>query len=104
MVILRSRNKITDFFMILAWASPFNTRLYLFDLYLHIYNLMLGLFDSQHVISFAYSALVRLIRDYLLILVNGVFREICPKRSNFKINFPLLTAEILLLLVNIFVV
>ena len=23
MAILRSRNKITDFFMILAWASPF---------------------------------------------------------------------------------
>ena len=26
MVILRSLNKITDFFMILAWASPFNKR------------------------------------------------------------------------------
>ena len=25
MVILRTRNKITDFFMILAWASPFNS-------------------------------------------------------------------------------
>ena len=25
MVILRTRNKITDFFMILAWASPFKT-------------------------------------------------------------------------------
>ena len=25
MVILRSQNKITDFFMILAWASPFNS-------------------------------------------------------------------------------
>ena len=24
MVILRNQNKITDFFMILAWASPFN--------------------------------------------------------------------------------
>ena len=24
MVILRTRNKITDFIMILAWASPFN--------------------------------------------------------------------------------
>ena len=24
MVILRSQNKITDFFMILAWACPFN--------------------------------------------------------------------------------
>ena len=24
MVILRTQNKITDFFMILAWASPFN--------------------------------------------------------------------------------
>ena len=24
MVILRSQNKITDFFMLLAWASPFN--------------------------------------------------------------------------------
>ena len=27
MVILRTRNKITDFLMILAWASPFNIRL-----------------------------------------------------------------------------
>ena len=27
MVILRTRNKITDFFMILAWASPFNLKL-----------------------------------------------------------------------------
>ena len=26
MVILRSQNKITDFLMILAWASPFNMR------------------------------------------------------------------------------
>ena len=25
MVILRTRNKITDFFMILAWASPFKS-------------------------------------------------------------------------------
>ena len=25
MVILRTRNKITDFLMILAWASPFKT-------------------------------------------------------------------------------
>ena len=28
MVILRTRNKITDFLMILAWASPFNTNDY----------------------------------------------------------------------------
>ena len=27
MVILRSQNKITDFFMILAWASPFKGRM-----------------------------------------------------------------------------
>ena len=27
MVILRTRNKITDFFMILAWASPFKSQL-----------------------------------------------------------------------------
>ena len=26
MVILRSQNKITDFFMILAWASPFKKK------------------------------------------------------------------------------
>ena len=26
MVILRTRNKITDFFMILAWASPFKSK------------------------------------------------------------------------------
>ena len=26
MVILRTRNKITDFLMILAWASPFNKK------------------------------------------------------------------------------
>ena len=29
MVILRSQNKITDFLMILAWASPFNIFKYL---------------------------------------------------------------------------
>ena len=28
MVILRNRNKITDFLMILAWASPFNAKFY----------------------------------------------------------------------------
>ena len=28
MVILRSQNKITDFLMILAWASPFNLNVY----------------------------------------------------------------------------
>ena len=28
MVILKSQNKITDFFMILAWASPFKTLTY----------------------------------------------------------------------------
>ena len=27
MVILKSQNKITDFLMILAWASPFNNRI-----------------------------------------------------------------------------
>ena len=27
MVILRTRNKITDFLMILAWASPFNVKI-----------------------------------------------------------------------------
>ena len=29
-IILRSRNKITDFLMILAWASPFNILAYYF--------------------------------------------------------------------------
>ena len=28
MIILRSQNKITDFLMILAWASPFKQRIY----------------------------------------------------------------------------
>ena len=28
---IRTRNKITDFFMILAWASPFNSRLNVFN-------------------------------------------------------------------------
>ena len=28
MVIIRSQNKITDFFMILAWASPFNKSIF----------------------------------------------------------------------------
>ena len=32
MVILRSQNKITDFFMILAWASPFNRGLSQLDI------------------------------------------------------------------------
>ena len=29
MVILRSQNKITDFFMILAWASPFRSHIFI---------------------------------------------------------------------------
>ena len=33
MVILRSQNKITIFFMILAWASPFNYNIYGFSIY-----------------------------------------------------------------------
>ena len=41
MVILGIRNKITDFFMILAWASPFNkTSIYLSILYLLAINFM----------------------------------------------------------------
>ena len=32
MVILRTRNKITDFLMILAWASPFKNKLLLIQL------------------------------------------------------------------------
>ena len=35
MVILRSQNKITDFLMILAWASPFN--IHINSLYIYIY-------------------------------------------------------------------
>ena len=31
MVILRTRNKITDFCMILAWASPFKTTIEMLD-------------------------------------------------------------------------
>ena len=31
MVTLRTRNKITDFLMILAWASPFNNKVILID-------------------------------------------------------------------------
>ena len=32
MVILRTQNKITDFFMILAWASPFKTHIFIYRL------------------------------------------------------------------------
>ena len=35
MVILRSQNKIIDFFMILAWDCPFNIPLYILK-YIHI--------------------------------------------------------------------
>ena len=35
MVILRTRNKITDFLMILAWASPFNSTTCCFNVYTH---------------------------------------------------------------------
>ena len=37
MVILRTRNKITDFFMILAWASPFNLMSHRIELLGYIY-------------------------------------------------------------------
>ena len=45
MVILRSQNKITDFFMILAWASPFNSILqgtiyYFWELFFYIQLLL----------------------------------------------------------------
>ena len=40
MVILRTRNKITDFLMILAWASPFNQ--VTFGLYLFILTTNVG--------------------------------------------------------------
>ena len=33
MVILRTRNKITDFLMILAWASPFKPIKLIFEFY-----------------------------------------------------------------------
>ena len=33
MVILRTRNKITDFLMILVWASPFNDMLVVITLF-----------------------------------------------------------------------
>ena len=35
MVILRTQNKITDFFMILAWASPFNNDLPTYQMFYH---------------------------------------------------------------------
>ena len=45
MVILRTRNKITDFLMILAWASPFNLHhdnLYIIDLnIIHLHRIIL---------------------------------------------------------------
>ena len=37
MVILRSQNKITDFLMILAWASPFNLE-YLISVYMSLWQ------------------------------------------------------------------
>ena len=46
MVILRTRNKITDFLMILAWASPFNQYVcYVFAIILFLHN-----HDNSHII------------------------------------------------------
>ena len=39
MVILRTRNNITDFLMILAWAIPFNKQYKSTRLGLHVYNI-----------------------------------------------------------------
>ena len=39
MVILRTRNKITDFLMILAWASPFNVKKAVYTLLTCLNNL-----------------------------------------------------------------
>ena len=36
MVILRTRNKITDFLMILAWASPFNVNRTIISLFISV--------------------------------------------------------------------
>ena len=45
MVILRSQNKITDFFMILAWASPFK----------HILPCLIYSFDSVGSFEYLYA-------------------------------------------------
>ena len=48
MVILRTRNKITDFLMILAWASPFKKKItYFIDInrYFLYHLLILVLYD-----------------------------------------------------------
>ena len=51
MVILRNQNKITDFLMILAWASPFNMFKYLFYESLTFRNILIlsvpGLFYTS---------------------------------------------------------
>ena len=47
MVILRTRNKITDFLMILAWASPFNMTH--FEIFYFV--LMLSILLSNHMFN-----------------------------------------------------
>ena len=60
MVILRSQNKITDFFMILAWASPFKWGFQL---------LFVSKFTPRKLKVSTYS------NSFWLILMTGIFFE-----------------------------
>ena len=65
MVILEGQNKITDFFMILAWASLFNQA--------HTYRIFLSFFEKSDMISmFSQTYLswsdVKLALSYFIIL------------------------------------
>ena len=54
MVILRTRNKITDFLMILAWASPFNIVLFSVCVYPFINTNVLCMMYFEYEINLLY--------------------------------------------------
>ena len=58
MVILISQNKITDFFVILAWASPFNCA-WLFKFILFYWFIYLSILLTRGQVACSAAAIVR---------------------------------------------
>ena len=67
MVIIRTRNKITDFLMILAWASPFK-QIYIFrkvSVYNYTNCMWPTLYHYDAIITHIHHALLAFIRTFL---------------------------------------
>ena len=83
MVILRTRNKITDFLMIFAWASPFNVSYGIFTLtnplcHCHVTNFSYHPLTPRRSMLSQYSFSVFTV-EFLVIIV------LCPTMSQLKV-------------------